>query len=134
VSEHKFVGPCVSCQTPFYIPTSLYMAAKASSAITFYCPYGHPQVFREGPTEADKLRQERDRLTQRLAQKDDEIKHQRERAEAAERSAIARKGVVTRLKNRAAAGICPCCARSFENLRRHMAAKHPEFQAEESAA
>jgi hypothetical protein len=25
--------------------------------------------------------------------------------------------------------VCPCCNRSFQNLRRHMATKHPEFNA-----
>jgi hypothetical protein len=34
--------------------------------------------------------------------------------------------VVTRLKNRAAAGLCTCCNRSFQNLRKHMEIKHPE--------
>jgi uncharacterized protein (UPF0212 family) len=24
-------------------------------------------------------------------------------------------------------GVCPCCNRSFAQLRRHMAAKHPEY-------
>lgn len=42
----------------------------------------------------------------------------------------AARGQVTRLKNRAAAGVCPCCNRTFHQLVRHMAAKHPDFAAE----
>lgn len=72
-------------------------------------------------------------LKQQLARKDDEIAAQRRLRDHAERQASARKGQVTRLKNRAAAGVCPCCTRSFENLRRHMTTKHPTFKAEEVA-
>ena len=82
-------------------------------------------------SEADQLRRERDRLKQQLAQKDDEIRVQRDCREAAERSASARKGQITKLKKRAAAGVCPCCNRSFENLRRHIDSQHPGFVAEE---
>lgn len=31
------------------------------------------------------------------------------------------------LRNRAAAGVCPCCNRTFEQLGRHMTTKHPEY-------
>lgn len=37
------------------------------------------------------------------------------------------KGVVTRTRNRIANGVCPCCDRSFTNLQRHMASKHPDY-------
>ena len=30
-------------------------------------------------------------------------------------------------KESAKAGVCPCCNRSFSNLRRHIQAKHKEF-------
>jgi hypothetical protein len=68
----------------------------------------------------DKLRQERDQLKQALAQKDDEIKKQRDLV-------IAGKAQVTKLKKRASAGVCPCCNRTFSNMARHMAHQHPEF-------
>lgn len=32
---------------------------------------------------------------------------------------------LSRVKN----GVCPCCKRSFTNLRRHIASKHPELNA-----
>lgn len=44
-----------------------------------------------------------------------------------ERRRRAEKGAKTKLKKRIAAGVCPCCNRSFQNVRRHMANKHPEF-------
>jgi len=35
------------------------------------------------------------------------------------------RGELTKLKKRVTNGVCPCCHRSFQNLRRHMATKHP---------
>lgn len=118
---------CASCKCEFGFPDALEETARASEAITFYCPYGHPNCYRAGETEADKMRRERDRLTQRLAEKDDEIARQRSLRETAERSASAMKGQVTRIKNRVGNGVCPCCNRSFTNLERHMHTQHPDF-------
>tara|TARA_Y100000310_G_scaffold338946_1_gene430083 strand:- start:1163 stop:1354 length:192 start_codon:yes stop_codon:yes gene_type:complete len=47
--------------------------------------------------------------------------------DAAEKTASTYKGQVTKLKNRAKAGVCPCCNRTFQNLSRHMETKHPDF-------
>ena len=129
----KNAGACIKCKCDVWLPEALYEAAKASSSISFYCAYGHSMVFREGETEADRLRRERDRLTQRIAEKDDEIRRQRDMREAAERQLSATRGVVTRIKNRVSKGMCPCCRRSFSNLARHMAGEHPTFTAEAAA-
>mgnify|MGYP001592000967 CR=1 FL=1 len=122
---------CYKCKISMWIPASLQDAAlRARGVVPFYCTYGHRQFYIEGESEADKLRRERDRLTQRLAQKDDEIARQRDLRTAAERSAAAMKGQVTKIKNRVGKGVCPCCNRTFENLQRHMHSKHPTFTAE----
>ncbi len=42
----------------------------------------------------------------------------------------AQKGLATKLRRRAAAGVCPCCKRTFENLARHMGTKHPDYGSE----
>lgn len=42
----------------------------------------------------------------------------------------AQQGVVTRLKNRVGHGVCPCCTRSFADLKRHMTTKHPDYSRE----
>jgi hypothetical protein len=78
-------------------------------------------------SETDNLRRERDLLKQQLAQKDDEIKWQREHRLGAERRVIAAKGQITKLKKRAKAGTCPCCKRTFHNMAEHMKTKHPDF-------
>lgn len=90
----------------------------------WYCPNGHRLVYRE--SEADKLRRERDRLRQQIAQRDDEIKA----LEARRRAAV---GQVTQLRKRASAGTCPCCKRTFSNMATHMKRQHPDFVAEQGA-
>lgn len=87
-----------------------------------YCPLGH-QYTPAGTPEVERLRrqvqQERERTARYAAERDQ-----------ADASARAYKGAATRARKRAAAAVCPCCKRSFVQLRRHMAAKHPDFDAE----
>jgi len=96
----------------------------------FYCPNGHGLAY-TSPSEADRLRTQ-------LAQE----QHNREQVEAArtelanqrdhlERRVAAQRGVVTRVRNRAKNGMCPCCKRHLPELHRHMQTEHPEFQATE---
>ena len=124
---------CCECKTVFGMNAEDYNAfKKLSENGRFYCPYGHRQYFSREESEADKLRREKDRLKQQLAFKDDEIQRQKDLRECAERSASTYKGHVTRLKNRAKNGVCPCCSRHFENLERHMKTKHPDFDKEQN--
>lgn len=120
---------CGECGIEFAVPDAFYNERKNDRPrLGWYCPNGHSRIFCEG--ESDKLRRERDRLVQRLAEKDDAIRQQREQREAAERRAAAARGQVTKIKNRVGRGVCPCCNRSFENLSRHMSSQHPTFTAE----
>lgn len=118
----SFVGPCYKCRSQVWLPQALYEAAKHSPKIGFWCAYGHEQIFAEGETEETKLRRERDRLTQQMAQKNDEIK-ELSLLLATERAALRKIGT------RVAKGVCPCCNRSFVKLAAHMKIKHPDFQA-----
>lgn len=123
---------CYRCKVVFGLNDEYYRVAKqAGPKMSWHCPNGHSQVFLEGPTEADKLRKELETQRQQNAMWQEEYDAQRQRAEAAERSAAAYKGVTTRLKNRVGRGVCPCCNRTFANLARHMAGQHPTFRAEE---
>jgi hypothetical protein len=125
---------CFRCKCQMWIPDELNSSAlRARGEIPFFCAYGHKQYYIEGESEETKLRRERDRLTQRLAEKDDEIQRQRELRKTTERQLSASKGQVTKIKNRVGHGICPCCNRTFENLARHMGSKHPTFTAEAAA-
>ena len=126
----KDVGPCSRCGCTTWVPDALHDAARRSENITFYCAYGHPMHFPQGESATEKLRRERDRLAQTVAERNDEVNRQRKLREAAERSLTATKGHVTRIKNRVGAGVCPCCTRSFGNLAAHMKTQHPSFRAE----
>lgn len=90
------------------------------SVTSIYCPLGH-QHAPAGEGEAAKLR----RHLQTEADERTRAEAEREQAEA---SARAHKGAATKARKRAAAALCPCCNRSFVQLRRHMATKHPDFE------
>lgn len=111
---------CAMCGCYFGVPDG-FLRDRQHDKRTFYCPNGHELSYKQ--SEAEKLRLERDRLVQRLAQKDDELRDLENRRRAA-------LGQVTKLRNRVGNGVCPCCTRSFTNLRRHMETEHPEFKAE----
>lgn len=121
---------CCQCKVRFGLADDTHMALVQSSA-TFYCPFGHKQHFSQGPSEAELLRKERDTLKQQMARSESDVAYYRGRSQEAERSASAFKGVATRMKNRVAKGVCPCCNRTFANLQNHMATKHKGFVAQE---
>lgn len=113
---------CCKCSATFAVTDDFYrVAMERCEQFLFYCPNGHEQHYVRGQSEIDKVRQERDRLKQQIAAKNDEIAHERRRVAAA-------RGQVSRLTRRLKAGLCPCCNRSFQNLARHMSTKHPDFE------
>lgn len=118
---------CINCSILFWVPKG-FTDNRRKDKRDFYCPNGHAMAFTEN--EADRLRRERDRLKQNEAYLQDRLKREQTSREAAERSASAMRGQVTKLKNRAANGVCPCCNRTFSDLQRHMASKHKGFVAE----
>lgn len=124
---------CCKCKCEFGLTLHVYQTRKEDHQV-FWCPHGHQQHFSWGKTEEDKLREERDRLKQQLAYKDDVIANERREAEYQKKRVAVAKGQVTKLKNRAAAGVCPCCNRTFQNLHRHMSSQHPTFRDEKQAA
>ncbi len=108
---------CCVCGVDFAMPTSLRNRLLESGAF-FYCPNGHSQHFTES-TET-KLRRANQFLREERAYSTCLIKQR----DGALRQVSVHKGVVTRMKNRAHAGVCIECHRHFENLERHMKTKH----------
>lgn len=103
---------CCNCGIVFALPTTLKARLRTTGG-SFYCPLGHGQHFTE--TEVSRLRdllEEANKQNTRLA--DECARHMRERK---------------RIEKRVHAGVCPCCNRTFQNLARHMASKHPEVSA-----
>lgn len=124
---------CAKCGVTFAVPDSWLVSLRKSGA-TFYCPAGHSLSYGDG--EVGRLRKmldEANRKATRLAgqvhtawSEVDEAKRQGAH-EAARANGY--KGVLAKTKKRIAAGCCPCCNRTFTNLQRHMATKHPAFVA-----
>lgn len=108
---------CCNCGVVFAMLASLEKNRREDSKL-FYCPNGHPQHFAE--SEADKLRRQ-------LEKANSETEWQRARAQRLEKDLQSQKGQLTKLKNRVAKGVCPCCGRSFVALKRHMKTKHPDY-------
>jgi hypothetical protein len=106
------------CGITFAVPEK-WMRGRQNDHQNFYCPNGHPRWF-PGKSEAEKLR---DELSRSKAERE---RLERERNEA-HRKLLAAQKAEKRHKRRISNGVCPCCTRSFQDLKRHMASKHPEF-------
>lgn len=98
---------CPNCAIIFALPSKFLYESKADHR-TIYCPSGHLFWF-PGKSEAEKLRDELKRKEQELANK------------VIENLNIQKQ--FTRLKK----GTCPCCKRSFQNLKNHIKNQHPEL-------
>ena len=111
---------CCSCGALFAVPTDVN-DELVDSGRSFCCPNGHSQSYTNST--ARQLQKAKDDLAREQA------RHDQTRADrdATERSRRATKGQLTRVKNRVAKGVCPCCNRSFEDLAAHMTTKHPEY-------
>ena len=101
---------CANCCVTFGVPHRM-IDDRRKDGKDFYCPNGHVNNYGRG--ENARLREERDAALRR------EIMEQDQR-HAAERER-------DKLKRRIKEGVCPCCKRTFCNLQRHIATKHPEF-------
>jgi hypothetical protein len=97
----------------------------AADVIGIYCPLGH-QHQPAGKGRAQILREQLDAERTRVGRLREEVQKER-------RSHSATKANLTKAKKRIGKGVCPCCNRSFVQLERHMATKHPDYASEESA-
>ena len=121
------VVSCATCGVTYAIPESFNRSAKkyhgdSANGWKICCPFGHTWWY-VGETEVERLKRERNEA-RRANRASRELLAQEERSHAATRGHVTRK---RKQLERVAAGVCPCCNRSFSDLRRHMQAKHPEF-------
>lgn len=93
---------------------------------TFWCPRGCERHFvgETAKERAEKAANRAQELLEQSRRRNDELCAEKA---ATERQLSAAKGRVTRIKNRVAAGVCPCCNRTFQNLANHMKGQHPDF-------
>lgn len=113
------------CGVQLAIPHSLYRKAQSDSNLSVYCPLGHTFVYRDN--EAERERKAREKAEANAKWYRQRMTAERELREHTERKLAAQKGATTKARKRHAAALCPCCNRSFVQLRRHMAAKHPDY-------
>lgn len=120
---------CPACSMMFAAPHR-FVAERRVDGQSFFCPAGHPMGFHE--TEVDRLKKQLEEQKRATAWAEQGRDSWQRTAKSAERSLSATKGVVTRTKNRISKGVCPCCKRSFQDLRRHMGTKHPDYAKQET--
>lgn len=108
---------CCTCGVTYAMPERLREQRKEHGG-NFYCPNGHPQIFSE--SDVTRLTRERDAARRDAAQQREAYFAEQRRHEATQRE-------MRRIKKRAAAGVCPCCQRTFQQLSRHMQGKHPDY-------
>ena len=120
---------CCSCHGSFLMTATAIRNLKKTKK-GFYCPYCGTVQGWYGDNEEDRLKKqlEAEKNGRELAER--RATRAQVREGVAKLKASAQKGVATRLKNRAKAGVCPCCTRTFKQLAAHMKNKHPEYTEE----
>lgn len=126
LESHIVIMDCASCGIQFGIGAD-FEERRRNDHEWFYCPNGHMQHF-VGQSEVEKDRDRLKRMYDSATARADSWKDQ---AEAAEHRRRGQKAANTRLKKRIAAGVCPCCHRSFANVKEHIEHQHPDFPAED---
>ena len=102
-----------TCGINYAIPEALYQQMldhRGATGKNVYCPLGH-SWFYVGKTDAELEREKRQHAEARLVAAQDQLQ--------------AEKQAHTKTKKRITNGVCPCCHRTFQQLARHMKAKHP---------
>lgn len=117
--QRHVVSQCISCAVWHTVPEIVHDHHREHGGF-HHCPNGHSYGWKTGAEQRreEEIRRERDRLKQDAARLADEVAAERKRAEEAEKR-------IVQIRRRAAAGVCPCCNRTFVNVQRHMKTKHP---------
>lgn len=122
---------CCKCRVTFAMPES-WRDHYRKTHEDFYCPAGHGQHYLAESVE-ETLRKRLAQAQTSIEHKDAALRDSHKRVDAkieqirhveAQRNGY--KGALKCAKVRARAGVCPCCTRTFSNIVRHMATKHPD--------
>lgn len=95
---------------------------------SYHCPYCQTS-WGWHESDADRLRKQLEVKERELREEKCRVLDAQRRRDEAEATAAKEQRRAARAKKklqRVANGVCPCCKRSFNNLRLHMLAKHPE--------
>jgi hypothetical protein len=115
---------CPVCGIHYGVPPN-YARQRRMDGKDWHCPNGHQLTF--GKSELEIVREELQRERQALDQEKARVRDLKEQRDRVQESLAKEKESAKRLKRRIGNGVCPCCKRSFDNLKRHMATKHPEL-------
>lgn len=121
------VMDCPNCGIPFAITTD-YEERRRDDGRDFYCPNGHTVCYNSRDQKRMQQLEREAEAAKRGAQwAREDANRARRQARTADYQRRAAKGQLTKAKKRAAAGLCPCCRRTFQNVQRHVASQHPDF-------
>jgi hypothetical protein len=112
------VEDCCNCGIRFAMSSDLNRRLRDKPGSTFWCPAGHAQHY-TGKSVRQKLE---DAEAREVALRD--------QLHAAEADAEATRVRLLRDRHRFANGVCPCCNRSFENVRRAYDDEAPRLRRE----
>lgn len=101
---------CANCGCCFGVNVEMENSLRRTGD-GFYCPNGHSLTFGAGDVERLKIALKKEQAAKWQALSD--------------LSTI--KAKAEKLEQRIANGVCPCCRRSFLNLKRHIKSRHPQF-------
>ena len=118
------VKVCPICGVLFAAPAALFEHHYNHEGANWFCPNGHSLIF----TETCDVKLQREREHRREAERRGAA--ERDLRRDTERRLSAQKAATTRARKRHAAGVCPCCHRSFRQVRAHMARMHPDYEPE----
>ena len=109
-----------------YAIAERYRAYKQENGGYWNCPYCQC-LWGFGASELSMVRDQLRTAEHQVEQERKRTEWAQQDARITERRRRALKGHLTKVKKRISHGICPCCNRSFENLRRHMKVRHPAY-------
>lgn len=106
---------CGVCGIQFGLEQS-FMSNRRKDGKWFFCPNGHEIHWVPGKSDKQKLTE----ANAALQAKDDQLRTAIREGDQARQETL-------RIRQRIANGVCPCCTRSFGDLRRHMSTQHPDY-------
>ena len=121
---------CCRCGATNYFPAeTLSIWRKNKHGTVFYCWNCRTRQGWYGETDEERTIKSLRRQIRSLQDATEFVRGQRDRAQNSLRTT---KGHLTRQKKRVAHGVCPCCNRTFKQLKSHMKRMHPEYVEENS--
>lgn len=115
---------CGECGGSYAI-TSRHFTQCRERGESWNCPYCRIGWGFAGRGEIADLKQKLEQANRRADFLATHGQRMAEERDHEKRRAASIKGHLTRYRTRVGRGVCPCCNRSFENLRRHMESQHP---------